>query len=286
MLELHIHGCHRQDLVLEAKKTNRTTLQETALVRRRTRLLKRIQQFVAARSCYLPGLADFLATTQAGDTLASDAENIPLHLPSSIPPDKRASVCIANVDKIEERFREGQATEALTQLRLQLSKRTCAFRYKSQNVDSQRSYTRFRALQDQTDNKIKESQLRYTVARAALLSLHGPGEWEKTLRVLRREDVRGLGERALMTEERETDGRMRKLAGFDDSAHRVSLDIACAIAQESLPPTEFVPHLTRGEGKQTLSWIWYSTSGEELENSSTEACTLSTMLSGYILTSV
>jgi hypothetical protein len=274
-LAMHVHYHYRQDLVLEAKKTSRTTLQETALVRKRTHLLKRIQDFVAVRACYLPGLADFLVALRTSKTSMSHAEDIPLHLPSSIPADKRASVCVAGIDKIEEHFREGQATEALTQLRLQLAKRTCAFRYKSQNADSQRSYTRFRALQDQTDDKIKESQLHYTVARAALLSLRGPGEWEKTLQVLRREDVRGLGECALMTEEHAEEDRMRKLAGIDPNV-AVSINTAYSIAQEPLPPTEFVPNLSRGEGTRTLSWIWYSTSGEELEDSSTKACTLQT----------
>ena len=247
-------------------------MQETEVIHKRTRLLKRIQDFVAVRACYLPGLANFLAASQTSNTSATKAEDTPLHLPSSIPADKHSSVCIGDVDKIEERFREGQATEALTQLRLQLAKRSCAFRYQCQNADSQRSYTRFRALQDQTNEKIKESQLRYTVARAALLSLRGPGEWEKTLQVLRREDIRGLGERALMTEERENENRMWKLAGV--GKHIVSMDTICSIAQEPLPPTEFVPNLARGEGTRTLSWIWYSTSGEELENSSTKACML------------
>ena len=269
----HVHSYYRQDLVLETKKTSRTTLQETALVRKRTHLLKRIQEFVAVRACYLPGLADFLVALRMGKTLMSHAEDIPLYLPSSIPADKRASVCIADVHKIKERFREGQATEALTQLRLQLAKRTCAFRYKSQNADSQRSYTRFRALQDQADDKIKESQLHYTVARAALLSLRGSGGWEKTLQVLRREDVRGLGERALMMEEHAEENRMRKLAGVDLN---VPVSTAYSIAQEPLAPTEFVPNLSRGEGTRTLSWIWYSTSREELEDSSTKACTLQT----------
>ena len=273
---MHPHGRYRQELVLEMAASSRTTLQETALVHRQTSLLKHIQQFVAVRASFLPGLNGFLSVSKAHDTSATNVEKIPLHLPSSIPPNKHALVCIADVDKIEERFREGQATEALTQLRLQLAKRVCAARYKSINVDSQRAFTRFRTLQEQTEAKIKACQLHYTVACQALLSLHGHGPWEDTLQVLKPEDVRGLGERALMTEEREADSRMCRLAGFTDTEGAVLMDTAFALAQEPLAPTEFVPRLARGEGTRTLSWIWYSISGEELGNCSTEACALST----------
>ena len=162
--------------------------------------------------------------------------------------------------------------EALMQLHLQLAKWSCDFCYQCQNADSQQSYTQFRALQDQTNEKIKESQLHYTVACAALLSLCGPGKWEKTLQVLRLEDIWGLGECALMTEERENENRMWKLAGIGKDI--VSMDTACSITQEPLPSTEFVSNLACGEGTRTLSWIWYSISVEELENSSTKACML------------
>ena len=75
-----------------------------------------------------------------------------------------------------------------------------------------------------------------------------------------------------MVEERTDKDRMQKLAGVSDP--NVAVSAAYSIAQEPLPPTEFVPNLSRGEGTRTLSWIWYSTSGEELEDSSTKACTL------------
>jgi len=161
-------------LLVEAK-SSKTTLQETVLIRRRTSLLKRIQQFIAVRASYLPGLDASLAESRKRETSKSMAESIPLHLPSSIPSEKCLSICVGGIDQIEEQFRYGQATEALMHLRLQLAKRTCAAHYKSRNVDSQRSYTHFRALTDQTERNIKACQLQYNVACATLLSLHGPG---------------------------------------------------------------------------------------------------------------
>ena len=257
---------------MEVKRSSKTTLQETALVNRRTTLLKRIQQFVAVRAGYLPGLDSYLAGLKTHQTTKSAAESIPLHLPSSIPAKKRASVCIGGVDQIEDCFRFGQATEALTQLRLQLAKRTCAARYNHRNVDSQRSHTRFRTLTDQTENKIKASQLQYNVARAALLSLRGPGPWEKTLKVLKMTDIHGLGEHVIVGEEREIEDRTRKMAGLDSAEGSVAMEAAYSALLLPLPSTDFNPQLATGEGTRTLSWIWYSTTGEELDNSQTEAC--------------
>jgi hypothetical protein len=40
-----------------------------------------------------------------------------------------------------------------------------------------------------------------------------------------------------------------------------------------VPTLTFNPHLVVGEGHRTLSWIWYSTTGDEITNNvSTGAC--------------
>jgi len=42
---------------------------------------------------------------------------------------------------------------------------------------------------------------------------------------------------------------------------------------DNVPAATFNPYLAVGEGYRTLSWIWYSTTGDELNNSvSTGAC--------------
>jgi hypothetical protein len=143
-------------------------------------------------------------------------------------------------------------------------------RYKNQNAESQRSYTRFRALQDHAEKKIKALQIKYTINRNAIFALRGPGSWEDTLKVLHSEDVRGLGEHALRIEEQETDRRMQKLAGLEGRA----LEDIHSLLAAPLLPTRFIPNLSTGEGTRTLSWIWYSTTGDELGNSEIEACLL------------
>jgi len=140
-------------------------------------------------------------------------ERIPLYLPSTFPAEKRSSICVASLPEIEDRLRFAQAHEALTKLRCQLMKRTCANRYKARNVSSQHHYTRFRTLQHHVESKIKAASRQYRTARVALLNLRGPGIWEQTLQEVHPSDVRGLSEKALIDEELEEAKKMRKMAG-------------------------------------------------------------------------
>ena len=264
-------------MILDAKMSP-SMAQETTLLHQQTRLRKRIQQFVGVCQRYLPGLSEYVATPP-NHSEASDPSHIPLYLPSSLPKEKYTKITIPGLAHIEEQLRFAQASDALVQLRLQLTKRTLAARYRSRKVGSysQNQNTRFRELQVQTERKIKVAQLKYTVARSAFLHLHGPGPWENSLKVLHSEDIRGLGERALRAEEREVDHRMQILAGVHGPGSASLTDMITAIIEDSEPPppTQFTPNLALGEGTRTLSWIWYSTTGKEFNNSDTEDCMFS-----------
>lgn len=192
----------------------------------------------------------------------STPEHIPLHLPSSLPSEKRLLVCVPGLAEIEDRLRYAQACEALTDLRCQLTKRTYASRYRTANISSQTHFTRFRELQVQTDSKIKAACLRYHVARTGLVHLRGKGNWEQKLQVLQPEDIRGLSEKALVNEENEQRKRTEEMAGISSSS--TTFD-----DNQELPPTIFNPQLAVGEGHRTLSWIWYSTSNDEIIGNTT-----------------
>ena len=209
----------------------------------------------------MPGLERYLhnTPTHSDDVSMSTPELIPLYLPSSLPSEKRASVCVPGLSDIEDRLRFAQACEALTDLRCQLTKRTYASRYRTANISSQSHFTRFRELQEQTESKIKAACSRYRVARLGLVHLRGKGDWEQKLQELRPEDIRGLSEKALVNEEKEQKKRTQDMAGITTSS---ALDDD-RINQE-LPPTLFNPRLAVGEGHRTLSWIWYSTSNDEM----------------------
>jgi len=252
----------RQLIILDVKNANKTLMQRTTIQQQRTNLLKRIQKLIAIRHKFMPGLDSYLASEPCNlnATSTSTPECIPLYFPSSFPLQHRSLICTGGIEDIEDRLRFAQASEALTKLRCQLMKRTYASRYKVRNISSQRHYTRFRTLQAQTENKVKISSLQYNTARDALLRLRGPGAWEKTLRKLGAEDVRGLSEKALVEEEKEETRRTRTMAGMKD--HQMSEEDMT----DNVPAGTFNPHLAVGEGYRTLSWIWYSTTGGEINN--------------------
>ena len=237
----------------------------TSIQRRRTSLLLRIQNYITSRGQYMPGLERYLneKSITNEEKVMSTPEYIPLHLPSSLPSEKRASICVPGLAEVEDRLRFAQASEALTDLRCHLTKRTYASRYRTANVSSQNHYTCFRELLDQTDSKIKAACSRYQVARKGLVDLRGKGEWELKLQELRPEDIRGLSEKALVSEEREQRKRTQEMAGISTDGASESGADHNRLNQE-LPPTMFNPHLAVGEGHRTLSWIWYTTSQDEI----------------------
>ena len=256
---------YRQSLFLDVRKTSAGNVTKaTTIQRQRTTLLKRIQNYISSRAQYMPGLERYLCETpnRSGDMSTSTPELIPLHLPSSIPSENRASVFVPGLAEIEDRLRFAQACEALTDLRCQLTKRSYASRYRTANISSQIHFTRFRELQQQTDSKIKSACSRYQIARSGLLNLRGNGNWERELQVLHPEDIRGLSEKALVNEEKEERKKTQVMAGLSTVAFEDNQDL-------ELPPTLFNPHLAVGEGHRTLSWIWYSTSNDEIISNKT-----------------
>lgn len=90
-----------------------------------------------------------------------------------------------------------------------------------------------------------------------MLALRGPGEWEKKLAILKPEDVRGISERSLTQEEMEDYRRTCRMAGLPENG---------PIA--NTPVVSFDPRLALGEGRRSLSWIWYLASEGELEGTS------------------
>jgi hypothetical protein len=252
----------RQSLILDVRNTSAGNITKTTSIQRqRTSLLKRIQNYISTRAQYMPGLERYLHNmpSHSNEMLMSTPELIPLHLPSSLQSEKRASVCVPGLAEVEDRLRFAQASEALTDLRCQLTKRTYAHRYRTANISSQTHFTRFRDLQEQTDLKIKAACLRYHKARSGLVHLRGKGDWEQKLQELRPEDIRGLSEKALVNEEKEQRKRTHEMAGISTGQ---ALDDS--LLDPELPPTSFNPHLAVGEGHRTLSWIWYSTSNDEI----------------------
>ncbi|KAJ7660352.1 hypothetical protein DFH06DRAFT_988965 [Mycena polygramma] len=240
-------------VALEAKRRTHTTIQATALQRQRTLLLSKISALQDVQETYMPGLRQW--TTQHGEPEQNKAkpETMRIYMPSTLPAEERARLCIPGLAKDEEALREAQAGEALHELRSGLRTRVFAHRFKRKLLNSQGSYTKSRSLTDGIEARIRAAEDRYRVARAGLLALRGPGEWEETFQVLRKEDIRGMNERAMNDEEKEDNRKARLLAGLSVDGAEDNLD-------EYGEPVDLTVlfNLETGEGSRVLSWIWYS----------------------------
>ncbi|KAF4580677.1 hypothetical protein EYR40_003076 [Pleurotus pulmonarius] len=254
----------QQELRIAASKHDLTTVEATQLQTSRTNLLKRIKKFRATQHTYMAGLSDYLKQSPSEET-TSTPELMPLYLPSAFPAAQRHLICQPNLDELEDRLRFAQTTEALCNLRRQLRTRSFANSYKTRNAHSQGAYTRSRLLQNQIEVRIRAIRGQYDIARAALLSLRGPGDWETSLRPLHAEDIRGINERALTAEEQEEYRHARLLAGISPESVQGELDgHGVTSGQENAPTVAFNRSLALGEGRRTLSWIWYTVSDEEI----------------------
>lgn len=78
--------------------------------------------------------------------------------------------------------------------------------------------TRTQGVLRKIDLQVYKNKLGYRHAWSAILSLKGHGKWEKELKVLEDDDVRGLSERALSQEERAQEEARRERGFIDEVA--------------------------------------------------------------------
>ncbi|KAJ7609963.1 hypothetical protein FB45DRAFT_982292 [Roridomyces roridus] len=233
----------------EARRRERTSIQAADLQRKRTQTLSLIQRFRDEQVHFMPGLKSHLEGLQSSSDTESTSrpEDMKLHLPSAWPATLRQTLCITGLPEEEERLRAAQAWDALRELRRQLRTRMLAHQFKRAHISGQAAYTKSQQLHNSIEQRIRAAATSYKTARAALLSLRGPGEWETDLRVLTNQDIRGMNEWTLNEQEKEEDRRARNIVGADE------LDEFGEVIERTV---RF--NLEMGEGNRFLSWIWYA----------------------------
>ena len=230
---------HRRVLKSDTQnKTQLNVLQEKQLVERRTALRKKIIRYARLLPSHLPLYTHRFPSPINTET--PNPEDLPLIFASTLPADIRLSTCPAPFTNIEERLREAQAYEALGDVRRYLRQRNFASTFKIKNVTGQRANTRARQWLNTINAKVVAAKHTYRHARACLLNLRGPGDWEKVLRVLDDSDVRGLNECALTEAEKAEREAIRERGGLVDEVDGMAVAHSVSI----------------GEGRRTLSWIW------------------------------
>ncbi|KZT31902.1 hypothetical protein SISSUDRAFT_994602, partial [Sistotremastrum suecicum HHB10207 ss-3] len=207
-LEEQQHGLR---VKLSALSRNAPAAQRADLKEKQTSLGRRIKSWQQVQDTHLPiliahrqslssPLSESTATSSdpappPANSIPSPAD-VPLLLPSSLPPHLRASPSVKPFVKIERQLRIAQAQDSLNMLRRQLRTTTNLWNYKKTQVTGQRGNTRARSLIEQFKFKTDLCVHRYCRAYKALLVLDPEDpqrEWRPVYLELRPGDVKGPG---------------------------------------------------------------------------------------------
>ncbi|KAL1740388.1 hypothetical protein HDZ31DRAFT_85463 [Schizophyllum fasciatum] len=268
--EQHAHDLSPVDLVSEllsveeqqrnlaanvAERTYNTAKQKADLFRQQSKISRVLNKLASAQKAYMPSAAPRLDAWVVEDSNGEAyAESRPLLLPSSLPRPER-DLCLGDIASLEQRLRHVQCRTALDDLRNQILARTRDIRFKTSNVRHQGSNTRALNILKAHDNKVARFAKKYIFARSALIAL-ADGDAEKV--PWRELDVH------------------RDLRGMQDPDASASYYPHHADgAPSGAAPTTPANHLQRlraatGEGRRTLSWIWYGANTHDPEAQSTE----------------
>ncbi|KAE9395569.1 hypothetical protein BT96DRAFT_942295 [Gymnopus androsaceus JB14] len=164
------------------------------------------------QSLLMPTLHDYLNESQQESFDKPDAdnpENIKLFLPSDFRLSARNGACVGGLSAMETQLREAEARDSLKHLRQGLRARTMTSEFKLKNITGRVRNTRTQGVLRKIDLQVYKNKLRYR---------RGRSEWEKELKVLEDDDVRGLNEWALSREERAQEEARREHGFIDEIA--------------------------------------------------------------------
>ncbi|KAG6823090.1 hypothetical protein H0H92_011430 [Tricholoma furcatifolium] len=123
----------------------------------------------------------------------TQAEELPLYLPSSLPPVLRDQV--SDLAAKEERLRFAHADDALAEIRRHRRILSGLYQFKKLNVSGtgNRPNTRMYSLFKRFNNRIDHFASRYHLAYTALSNLNPSGIWKSRFQILKPEDISGPG---------------------------------------------------------------------------------------------
>ena len=156
-----------------------------------------------------------------------------LWLPSALPSAQRMHNCNKVLVDIEIKLREAQCYNILEKIRN--VQRSCLsfIGFRNRNIRGQNPNTRAKETLDRLEDKTKALAVKYRSARKALMELLGPGDWERSLRILR-------------------NGNLTTPDGMEISID----DPIKANGREHLKKQRTAAKLGLGQGKKSVSWIW------------------------------
>lgn len=183
----------------------KTSKQLADLQEKRNALLSRIQNWREVQFIYTPHVVSLISQALCPETNAPAAsvspppeslpEDIPLFLPSSLPPHVRALPELKEIGQLERRLREPQADDALAEIRRQRRVIQGLWLFKRMNMSGMgnKPNTRMTTLYKRFDNKTSRAAEKYRSAWRALTVLDPNGSWSGRLKELKKEDISGPG---------------------------------------------------------------------------------------------
>ncbi|KAF7292546.1 CxC2 domain-containing protein [Mycena kentingensis (nom. inval.)] len=232
-------------------KRRQNTVEKINLKKLRRKLNQGIQRLRTLQTTYMPSALRLFETLGVAEDVLP--ENIPLLLPSALPPHLHdTDGCKPGLVELERQSRDAQCREALAQLRSHLQIKARFLVYKKHQSRHQGANTRTRTLVTRNETKIKRQSDKYIAAQKALCKLaggaeHTPDDLSKTEARQRR--------RAATKSHREAELRDAGLIPLDPDADGSEADDG---DEDSEHESENAGSRKAGSGEsvRTVSWIW------------------------------
>jgi hypothetical protein len=177
------------------------------MVERSSKLRRKISTWIELQTGFFPGLQNIRQREDEERARVAECQAVPginvsdlkLWLPSAIaimePRTARELSVPRAVQEYEYRLRVGQANESLHEVRRLLLVRTHLYKLKDTISRGVRANMRSQDKISALNTQIRRAAEQYRTARVALVTLGGVlqrNEWERTLKELKEDDVRGL----------------------------------------------------------------------------------------------
>lgn len=243
----------RSQLKLDVAKAHSPTKRVLAnFEQRRTRIEQQINRVRGLQRTHCPAAIQILSTAapsvdKAGKPIPPPlSENITLMFPSEITPafqDKRLA-------EIESRFRDGQCSSSLHDLRHGLLVKRRIYTFKTIHVRKQKKSTRSRTLLKNQQNRIDSAAATYRRAHAAKGALVGsyirgdPKATKATDEMVGWHTLQDADIRMMVDAEEEERRKQRPMKSRQKEAKKLNADGNI----QGIPGA--------GEGRRVISWIW------------------------------
>ncbi|KAF7323380.1 CxC2 domain-containing protein [Mycena chlorophos] len=261
MFGLELEELQSRIRVQAALKKAKSTASKINVGNMRRKAEGMMRQWRSLQATYAPAAVVHLKGLNIGvDTLIED---IPLLPPSALSAKQRATGCHEELFALEVTLREAQCRVALVALRNQLHIKSRLVKYKKLNSRHQHTNTRTRTLVNRNESKIKLHAEKYQRAWTALSALLGTTGHAFTK--LKAADIRCMEDPDSLDERvRKESRRMKRRADLIAQGDLPLIDSKEETLRDETDDSDDAGvddegNTKSGEGRRTMSWIWYST---------------------------